>query len=287
MPFKALMGWGVLRKNKQVQTVVNKIGKISSEFRVFEMEVIAGKPNFETEVREHGCRFLMDFSRVYWNSRLLTEHLRIVEIMKKEMKMEKQKNAENGKNGIFGKKGKTVLCDLFCGIGPFAVPAALSGIQVYANDLNPHSIEYLNKNLHLNKVQGNVKVSNLDARECFRNLRKREISEKSETSENDKISDFVMNYPNSGIQFLDMFRGAYGEEEELPMVHCYCFYESEEGIVEDASEQVGGRIREYSIHKVRNVAPKKNMYCISFRLPRSEMGKEEEEEEGKTKKQKC
>jgi tRNA G37 N-methylase Trm5 len=41
-----------------------QLGSIENEYRVFDMEVIAGEQAFETEVSQHGVRFRLDFSKV-------------------------------------------------------------------------------------------------------------------------------------------------------------------------------------------------------------------------------
>ncbi len=54
----------ILDKNPQLKTVVNKIGSIENEYRVFQMECIAGQPQYVTEVAQHGNRFRLNFSEV-------------------------------------------------------------------------------------------------------------------------------------------------------------------------------------------------------------------------------
>ena len=41
-----------------------QLGNIENEYRVFQMEVLAGEPNLETEVKQHRARFSLDFSKV-------------------------------------------------------------------------------------------------------------------------------------------------------------------------------------------------------------------------------
>lgn len=83
---------------------------------------------------------------MYWCSKLSTERNRLI--------------AEFLKDG-------DVLCDMFCGVGPLAVKAAVKRpkMKVLANDLNPEGVEFLRKNIKLNKVQQRVLPFNMDARE--------------------------------------------------------------------------------------------------------------------------
>ena len=107
------------------------MGTIDSEFRVPTFEVLAGDSCLETEVKQHGVTFRLDYGAVYWNSRLEAEHRRLVD--------------------SFG-AGETV-CDMMAGIGPFAVPAGRRRLTVLANDLNPRCAHFLRVNARLNKAR--------------------------------------------------------------------------------------------------------------------------------------
>lgn len=80
---------------------------------------------------EGGCTYQFDFSHVYWNSRLSTEHGRLVDSF-----------SEND-----------VVVDAFAGVGPFAIPAGKKGCGVLASDLNPASASALRENARINKVR--------------------------------------------------------------------------------------------------------------------------------------
>lgn len=146
--YKHMIGRVLLDKNPRLRTVINKVGSIDSEFRVPEWELLAGDTSLETEVRQHGIPFKLDFGEVYWNSRLEAEHKRVIDLI----------------------KPGEILCDAMAGIGPFAVPAARADRRVYANDLNPQCAHYLRVNAHASKVKHMVKCYNLDARAFIRAL---------------------------------------------------------------------------------------------------------------------
>ena len=156
LPYKTLIGEVLLDKNTpRIRSVVNKVESISSHadekawrFRVFPMEVIAGEDNLRTSVRENGARFELDYRDVYWNSRLEHEHRRILELLPADC----------------------VVADAFAGIGPFAVPLAMKGCAVYANDLNPHSHQWLCTNVAGNRVGDRCKTYNLDGKSFIHHL---------------------------------------------------------------------------------------------------------------------
>lgn len=119
-------------KNPTIRTVVNKKETLGeeNEFRVLEFELIAGEPDYEVEMKEHNSTFRFAFDKIFWNSRLNTEHRRLIDTFK---------------------KGEAV-CDVMAGVGPFAIPAAKNGVFVWANDLNPHCYHGLKDAVSLNKV---------------------------------------------------------------------------------------------------------------------------------------
>jgi len=43
LPYKEIIGQVIIEKNPKIKTVVNKVGKIETEFRTFPMQVVAGE----------------------------------------------------------------------------------------------------------------------------------------------------------------------------------------------------------------------------------------------------
>lgn len=241
LPFKHVIGQVLLDKNPQLRTVVNKTETIETEFRTFPMEVIAGDDDMLVEVHESKATFRFNYAEVYWNSRLQQEHLRVVRSFAPD----------------------AVICDVMCGIGPFAIPLALRGHTVLANDLNPRSFHYLCENVKRNKVEHRVEAFNLDGRAFVAQLLAAER----------QFTHVLMNLPAIALEFLDVFVGRFDRwEGALPFVHVYCFSSAEdtEADVRARAEAVlGGPLDAdtTTFHQVRDVSPKKVMMCLSFQLP--------------------
>jgi len=141
-PYKHLLAQILLSKNPHLRTIINKTSTIdpNSTFRTFSYELLAGDPDLNVEMKSSDCTFHFDYSKVYWNSRLNTEHRRLV--------------------GLF-RPGEAV-CDVMAGVGPFAVPAGRKGVFVWANDLNPESFGSLSDAIVRNKVNSPIQLSMCD-----------------------------------------------------------------------------------------------------------------------------
>ena len=286
LTYKRLIGQVLLEKNSpRLRSVVNKVESLSRDgtaadqrtasdekawrFRVFPMEVLAGESNLCTSVRENGARFELDYREVYWNSRLETEHKRIVEQL----------------------GPSAVVADAFAGIGPFAVPAALRGASVYANDLNPASHQFLVRNVEINKVGARVRTYNLDGRAFVLALlapaptgeAEGDVTAATATAAAAAaasaplsfgcFSHVLMNLPASALTFLDVFVGAFDRTRwtaPLPRVHCYCFSKADDpraDVIATAERIMGCTLPDATAHVVRDVSPHKLMMCLEFTVP--------------------
>jgi len=294
-PYKFIIGRVILDKNKSMKVVVNKVGTIQNEFRTFPMELLAadggGVPapqgdsgvlkegercdKLEVSMKEDGCIFVMDFAKVYWNSRLQFEHRRLVELIagksvglyKKSTKKERATTPTDYPPDTSRKE--TIVADACAGIGPFAIPltSQFHNVTVYANDLNPISYRYLKINGTKNKCpESRLKLYNMDARQFLRKL----------DGEGIHYHHVLMNLPAIAPEFLDVFRGWKGDYDQRPMVHVHCFGGKDDAASDEALARcaralgcpLNKEVDETSVHIVRDVSPKKNMLCVSFRLPR-------------------
>ncbi|MDY6770202.1 MAG: class I SAM-dependent methyltransferase family protein [Candidatus Nanohaloarchaea archaeon] len=176
----------LLEQHSNVNTVVRKTGERSGDYRVADYEVLRGDST-ETLHREHGCRFELDPTTVYFSERLGHERGRVVD------------QAE---------PGETVI-DMFAGVGPFTVELARNADagQVHAFEANPAAADYLERNVELNGVADRVDVYGGDVRDHLPGV--------------DVAADrVIMNLPGSSEAFLGL---ALDTVWEGGVIHYYSF----------------------------------------------------------------
>lgn len=258
LPYKHLIGEVFRDKIPGIRCVINKIQTIDNTYRNFHLELLSGEEDYQVEVKENGTNFQFDFSQVYWNPRLATEHERIIKMHDKN----------------------DVLYDVFAGVGPFSVPVAKRKAYVLANDLNPSSFKWLQHNVKKNKVSNFMQTFNKDGRDfILTDVKTDLINRWSTTTPNNKSYKIhlTMNLPAMAVDFLDAFCGLMigytGSIDPLPLVHVYCFAKGDDPahiaknmIEENLNFKLGANLQ--GVHFVRNVAPSKDMYRVSFYLTR-------------------
>ncbi|XP_063839384.1 tRNA (guanine(37)-N1)-methyltransferase [Ostrinia nubilalis] len=257
LEYRQVIGQVLLDKIKTCRTVVNKSNIIDNTYRNFSMEVIAGKEDYLVAVKENRCKFEFDFSKVYWNPRLGKEHERILGFL----------------------KPGDVLFDVFCGVGPFSIPAAKRKCTVYANDLNPDSFKWLKHNAEINKVDKRLfQPYNLDGKDFICYVFKDHLTKlcKRNTQFSGKIH-VTMNLPAMAVKFLKNFKGLLKDEELTDkfnydiVVYVYCFAIGDDSVAE-ARQMVNENMKFdlssfiTDIFDVRNVSPKKEMMRVTFNL---------------------
>ena len=127
-----------------------------------------------------------------------------------------------------------------------------------------------------------MKVYNMDGEEFIKSVIKSDLHQRWSGSTHPTHSfHVVMNLPSLAVDFLRSFRGLLSTSEihpphvtSLPMIHCYTFSRAEDPSA-DAAEMTAAALglasfddlQDCSVRVVRNVAPGKEMLCMTFRLP--------------------
>jgi tRNA (guanine37-N1)-methyltransferase len=169
--YGSLIGKAILKTHKNVRTVLAKVGAVTGTYRLRELELLAGEHRTTTIHKEYGCQYQVDVAKAYFSPRLSHEHNRVASLVK---------------------KSETVL-DLFAGVGPFSVLIAKKNAdaKVYAVDINPEAVEFLKRNIRLNRVENRVIPIQGNA--------KKVVAEQL-LGVADRV---IMNLPEKAIEFVD------------------------------------------------------------------------------------
>lgn len=157
-----LIGEALLKLQKNIKVVCEKVGIHSGEFRTQDLKVIAGENRKETEYIENGVIIRLDVEKVYFSPRLSSERKRINALVK---------------------PGEDVLV-MFSGCGPyvFNISKNTKAMDVYGIEINPIAHKYALINKDLNKSI-NTTLINGDVNEIVPNFYKHIIGLKSNKAE--------------------------------------------------------------------------------------------------------
>lgn len=233
----------ILEIPKELEDKKREIGKATLEFtkrksvfmkksaihgttRIRDLELIAGEDNSVTVHKEHGVRLQLNVEEVYFSPRLATERKRVSDTVR-----------ENEK-----------ILDMFCGIGPFPIVIAKNNnADITAVDINSKAIEYLKKNIKLNKLQGTIRPIASDVNEI-------EFKE--------KFDRIIMNLPGLAYTFLDLAMNLIDEDG---IINYYEFSDGySQGIerLQDAARKKNKKVEIINTRKVKSSSP--GMWHVSI-----------------------
>lgn len=126
----------IMAVHKNIKTVLTPATRITGDFRVRELRLLAGENKTSTIHKESGCIFRVDVEKCYFSPRLSHEHLRIAELV------------ETGE----------VVVNMFAGVGCFSIIIAKTASQskVYSIDVNPTAVQCMEENVKINQVYDRV-----------------------------------------------------------------------------------------------------------------------------------
>jgi len=188
---KKLIGQMLLEKVKTAKSIFYQSSPVEGDYRIRQLELLAGEDNTVTEYKEHGCRFKVDVEKTFFSPRLSTERLRIADLVK---------------------DGEIVI-NMFGGVGMFSIIAAKKKkCHVYNIDINPHAARLCSENVRLNKLRGTVESIEGDATE---------VIEKRLVGSGDRV---LMLLPERSDEFLDV---AIKALKQKGVLHYYCHIHSD------------------------------------------------------------
>jgi len=233
----------ILKEVKYIKVVVEKKSPVSGEYRVMDLEWLAGERRFTTIHREYGCIFKLDISKVYFTPRLSTERMRIARMV----------------------RAGEVIVNMFAGIGTYSIIIAKRALEkpskIYSIDINPHAYDYALENVKINKVEDIVIPILGDAKEVI-------------TSRLMEVADRVlMPYPELALKYLEYAIMALKDSGGI--IHAYDFikYMKNEDPRNKMKERYEEKLKEFNveyeildIRRTGEVAPREYRMVIDIKI---------------------
>lgn len=148
LPRRLVIAQAIIDNIKTAKSVFAQVSAVQGDFRVRDLEFLAGENTTLTEYKEHGCRFKVDVAKTYFSPRLSTERERIADMV----------------------QDNETIINMFAGVGTYSIVIAKANktCRVYSIDSNVVAAELCAINARLNKVQDRVESICGDAAKIIR-----------------------------------------------------------------------------------------------------------------------
>lgn len=224
----------LLKTQKQVRTVLEKINKFSGRLRTQKTKYLVGEKTKEALYKENNCVFRLNVDTCYFSPRLSSERKEIAGQVK---------------------EGESVLV-MFGGVAPFPIVIAKNSKarKVVSIELGKDCNKYALENVKRNKLF-NVQIIQGDVRKKV---------------PREKFNRIVMARPNLKDSFLDI---AFRAIKKNGIIHYYGFYPESEldklkELIIFESKKAKKKIKILKIKRAGEVGKRKFRYRVDFKLLR-------------------
>ncbi|MGC8998268.1 MAG: class I SAM-dependent methyltransferase [Candidatus Bathyarchaeia archaeon] len=140
----------IMKVHRNVRTVLAQTSPVHGDYRLRELEHVAGEKRTKTIHRESGCLFSVDVEKCYFSPRLFYERMRIAKLVG---------------------NGETIV-NMFAGVGCFSLVIAKhsNASKIYSIDINPTAVQFMRENVKLNRFFGRVIPIEGDAKEIIQKM---------------------------------------------------------------------------------------------------------------------
>ncbi len=228
----------ILKKRRDIRTILEKSHKFSGRLRTLKTKWIAGEKTNEALYKENGCVFRLNVDSCYFSPRLSTERKEIASQVK---------------------KGEKVLV-MFGGVAPFAIVIGKysKSERIVSVELGKECNKYAIENVKRNKLGHKVEVIQGDVR--------RVIGKGKKVS--GLFDRIVMARPNLKDSFLDV---AFSVVKKGGMIHYYGFHSEDKvnelkELIEREASKAKRKIKLLKVKKAGDIGVRKWRYRADIRV---------------------
>lgn len=212
-----LIAEAVMKLNKNVKSVLNKVSGRKGVHRLEDLELIEGDENTEVLHKEHGYLLKVDPRKVFFSPREATERQRIASLVKE------------GEN----------VCVFFSGCAPYPICIARKQPfvdKIYAIEVNPDAHKYAQENVRINKLAHKIFLINGDVRKVSNDLKI-------------KFDRIIMPMAVGGEKYLD---NAFKLVKDGGLIHFYSVGNDKNLFVEAEKLVIGAAINNRKKIRIEN-----------------------------------
>ena len=225
----------LLKKQKNVRTVLEKTDRFKGRLRTLTTKHLAGEKTKEVLYKENDCLFRFNVDSCYFSSRLSSERKEVAEKIKK----------------------RDEVLVMFGGVAPFAIVIGKmkKPKKVVSVELGRECSKYAKMNVERNKLEKIVEVVQGNVRKKLPVMK-------------EKFSKIIMARPNLKDSFLDV---AFPLVKKKGMIYYYGFYHEDDveklkELIISEAKKAKKKIKILGIKKTGDIAPYKYRYRADIKV---------------------